>query len=110
MGEGSLGRGPVTIGFESDARRWLVSGRVQGVGYRAFAARTARSLGLTGGASNLPNGTVLVVAEGPAHALDRLEAALWEGPRFARVQRVESSGATPEEIRGAFDAEFRRER
>ncbi len=97
-------------GFDTEARRWLVSGRVQGVGYRAFAARTARGLGLNGGASNLPDGRVLVVAEGPAHALDRLEAALWDGPRFARVQRVEAGNATAEECRGAYDAEFRRER
>ena len=100
----------MSTGFDSEARRWLVSGRVQGVGYRAFAARTARGLGLTGGASNLSDGQVLVVAEGPAHALDRLEAALWEGPRFARVQRVEASGATPDDAQGAFDAEFGRER
>jgi acylphosphatase len=100
----------VSDGFENDARRWLVSGRVQGVGYRAFAARTARGLGLSGGASNLPDGRVLVVAEGPAHALDRLEAALWEGPRFARVQKIETSGATRDEVHASFDAEFRRER
>lgn len=96
----------MTDGFGSGARRWVVSGRVQGVGYRAFAARTARGLGLSGGASNLSDGRVLVVAEGPVHALDRLEAALWEGPRFARVQRIEASDASPEEVRGAFDAEF----
>jgi len=100
----------VSTGFETEVRRWLVSGRVQGVGYRAFAARTARGLGLTGGASNLPDGRVVVVAEGPAHALDRLEAALWEGPRFARVQRVEQGAATLAEALGAFDAEFRSER
>lgn len=97
-------------GFDAAARRWLVSGRVQGVGYRAFAARTARGLGLTGGASNLPDGRVLVVAEGPLHALDRLEAALWEGPRFARVQSVEASPASLADALGAFDAEFRTER
>jgi acylphosphatase len=97
----------VSGGFETEARRWLVSGRVQGVGYRAFAARTARGLGLSGGASNLPDGRVLVVAEGPSHALDRLEAALWEGPRFSRVQLVEPSAASPGETRAAFDAEFR---
>jgi acylphosphatase len=94
-------------GFEVEARRWLVSGRVQGVGYRAFAARTARGLGLSGGASNLPDGRVLVVAEGAAHALDRLEAALWDGSRFARVQRVESAPASHDETLAAFDAEFR---
>ena len=96
----------MTDGFGTEARRWVVSGRVQGVGYRAFAARTARGLGLSGGASNLPDGRVLVVAEGPVHALDRLEAALWEGPRFARVQTIETSAASLEEVRGAFDAEF----
>lgn len=93
-------------GFEVEARRWLVSGRVQGVGYRAFAARTARGLGLSGGATNLPDGRVLVVAEGAAHALDRLEAALWDGPRFARVQRVEAAPASHDETLAAYDAEF----
>lgn len=97
-------------GFECSARRWLVSGRVQGVGFRAFAARTARGLELNGGVSNLPDGRVLVVAEGPQHALDRLESALWEGPRFARVQNVETSPAAPDEVVAGFDAEFRRER
>lgn len=100
----------MSSGFETQARRWLVSGRVQGVGYRAFAARTARGLGLTGGASNLPDGRVLVVAQGPAHALDRLEAALWDGPRFARVQRVEPGPSSPDEVAASFDAEFRPER
>lgn len=94
-------------GFESGARRWVVTGRVQGVGYRAFAARTGRGLGLDGGASNLPDGRVLVVAAGPVHALERLEASLWEGPRFARVQRVEAAEASPAEALGGFDAEFR---
>ena len=100
----------MTFGFESEARRWLVSGRVQGVGYRAFAARMARGLGLNGGVSNLSDGRVLVVAEGPSHAIERFEAALWEGPRFSRVQNVEAAAASLEEVRGAFDAEFRRER
>jgi acylphosphatase len=62
---------------------------VQGVGYRAFAARAARALHLTGGAANLDDGRVEVVAQGPQHALVRLEAALSEGSRFARVDRVE---------------------
>ncbi len=94
-------------GFDTETRKWLVSGRVQGVGYRAFAARTGRGLGLSGGASNLPDGRVLVVAQGPSHALDRLEAALWDGPRFARVQRVEAAPSSPDEAAASFDAEFR---
>lgn len=75
-------------GFGKVARRWVASGRVQGVGYRAFAARAARSLGLAGGASNLSDGRVEVFAEGPEHALDRLEAMLHEGPRPARVDAL----------------------
>lgn len=100
----------MSSGFECAARRWLVAGRVQGVGYRAFAARTARGLGLVGGVSNLPDGRVLVVAEGAEHALERLESALWEGPRFARVQSVEAAPAAPDEVLASFDAEFRRDR
>jgi acylphosphatase len=76
-------------GWDLSARRFRVSGRVQGVGYRAFAARAARALRLSGGASNLDDGRVEVVAQGPAHALERLEAALGEGSRLARVDRVE---------------------
>lgn len=94
-------------GFDAETRKWFVSGRVQGVGYRAFAARAGRGLGLSGGASNLPDGRVLVVAHGPAHALDRLEGALWDGPRFARVQHVEPSPSSPDEAGASFDAEFR---
>jgi acylphosphatase len=88
-------------------RRFLVSGRVQGVGYRAFAARVARSLRLAGGATNLDDGTVEVIAEGPAHALDRLEAALAEGSRLARIDRivVESLAASTPGAAG-YDVEF----
>ncbi len=75
-------------GWEVAARRFLVSGRVQGVGYRAFAAWAGRSLGLSGTASNLADGSVKVEARGPLHALERLEAALWEGPRLSRVETV----------------------
>lgn len=88
-------------------RRFVVSGRVQGVGYRAFAARVARSLRLAGGATNLDDGMVEVIAQGPAHALDRLEAALAEGSRLARVDRivVESLTAPTPEAAG-YDVEF----
>ena len=76
-------------GWEGAARRFTISGRVQGVGYRAFAARVARALKLRGGARNLDDGRVEVVASGAGHALDRLEAALGEGPRLSRVSRVD---------------------
>ena len=74
--------------------RYLVSGMVQGVGFRWFVARHARTLGLTGYARNLPNGSVEVVAEGPEEALPALEELLRRGPASAQVDRVERSTET----------------
>jgi acylphosphatase len=54
----------------------LVSGRVQGVGYRAWARDQMRALGLTGSATNLPDGRVEVVAEGPRATCEQLLAAM----------------------------------
>ena len=71
-----------------DGRHYRVEGRVQGVGYRAFAYREAQSLGLAGSVRNLRDGSVEVVAWGPAAALAELEARLREGPRWGRVERI----------------------
>jgi acylphosphatase len=68
-----------------------VSGMVQGVGFRWFVARHARSLGLSGYARNLPDGRVEVVVNGPERALPDLEQLLRTGPAYARVERVERS-------------------
>ena len=68
------------------ATRFLVSGIVQGVGYRFFAARAARSLGIRGFVRNLPDGRVEVVATGPEDALRQLEEALRRGPAGALVE------------------------
>ena len=71
-------------------RRYLVTGMVQGVGFRWYVARHARGLGLAGFARNLADGRVEVVASGTdATALARLEAVLREGPAHARVEQVE---------------------
>ncbi len=93
-------------GWRVATRRFVVMGRVQGVGYRAFAARAARALHLTGGASNLDDGRVEVVARGPVHALDRLEAALSEGSRFARVDRVDAEPVEGLPADTSWEAEF----
>ncbi len=69
---------------------WIVRGRVQGVGFRWFVQRSARVLGLTGWAKNLPDGSVQVAARGPAKALDSLREALESGPRWSRVDSVET--------------------
>jgi acylphosphatase len=68
----------------------VVSGHVQGVGYRWFVRELAASAGLAGSVRNLPDGRVEVVVEGPAEALDDLLAAL-DGPRApGAVTRVDS--------------------
>src|SRR5262245_24781175 len=61
------------------ATRFLVSGRVQGVGYRLFAVRAARGLGITGFARNLDNGQVEVVGQGSEEDLRRFEAPSGRG-------------------------------
>ena len=71
------------------ARRWIVRGQVQGVGFRWFVGREANRLGLGGFARNLPDGTVEVVSQGDEAALDVLEQALARGPAAARVAAVE---------------------
>jgi len=73
------------------AARFLVRGRVQGVGFRWFVWKTAERLGLGGLARNLPDGSVEVVAEGPGPALEQLAQALQRGPPLAQVERVERS-------------------
>jgi acylphosphatase len=70
-------------------RRYLVRGRVQGVGFRWFVARTARKLGLTGHARNLPDGSVEVVASGEPAGLEHLAHELAKGPPGAVVAGVE---------------------
>jgi len=70
--------------------RCLVSGRVQGVFFRASARQQAEQLNLTGYAHNLPDGRVEVVAFGDQLALKKLESWLSQGPEMADVSRVVS--------------------
>jgi len=82
--------------------RFVVSGRVQGVFFRASTREEAQRLGLTGHARNLPDGTVEVVACGDDAALEQLERWLALGPPLAQVIRVERSAAditVPERFR-----------
>ena len=65
-----------------------IEGRVQGVGYRWWAVREARGLGLAGWARNRADGSVEVLAIGAPDAVDALEAACHEGPASARVTQV----------------------
>ena len=73
------------------ARKYLISGRVQGVGYRFFAERWANQLGVCGYVKNCWDGNVEVYAIGDAVALEELKRHLAEGPRSARVTGIEES-------------------
>ena len=79
---------------EQVAARFVVSGRVQGVGFRAATRREAQRLGLDGHAVNLPDGRVEVLAQGAARSLEALAEWLQRGPPLARVERVERTAAS----------------
>lgn len=84
--------------------RWIVSGRVQGVGFRWFVLRRAEPLGVHGWVRNLSDGRVEIVAAGPAAAISALDAAVRSGPRFGRVDGVESTEYPHEvDIPNAFE-------
>jgi|AACY02.3.fsa_nt_gi Acylphosphatases len=78
----------------------LISGRVQGVGYRAFARRHAIDLGLAGSAENLADGRVEIVAEGPRSELEQLLVFLRRGPVHASVASIERHWAQGGGLRG----------
>ena len=79
--------------METQAKRFFVSGRVQGVGFRFFAERTAASLGVGGYVKNLFDGRVEVYAIGSAEQMEALKSALQRGPRMAAVDRVDEEEA-----------------
>jgi len=73
------------------ARRFLVRGRVQGVGFRWFVERQAHVLGIAGWVRNNADGAVEVFAQGTREQINHLQAQLMQGPRAARVDQVEQS-------------------
>jgi acylphosphatase len=73
----------------------FVSGRVQGVFFRAECARVAREHGVSGFARNLADGRVEAVFEGPAGAVDAMVAWCHAGPKWAGVESVEVSNEEP---------------
>jgi acylphosphatase len=79
----------------TQARRFLVHGRVHGVGFRWFVEREAHILQIAGWVRNNPDGTVEVLAIGTRDQLAGLRSRLQEGPRAARVDRVEEFEAEP---------------
>ena len=78
------------------AKRWFISGGVQGVGFRYFVQHKASALGLSGWARNLDDGRVEVYAWGTPDRLSDLAAALHAGPTMAHVRGVEEQDAEPD--------------
>lgn len=92
---------------ERCARRFLVGGIVQGVGYRFFAQGAAERLGLTGYAKNLRDGRVEVYAIGSKQLLTDLRRELERGPAAAAVSEVRESDAVVEtRFEGGFSIEY----
>lgn len=73
------------------ARKYRISGRVQGVGFRYFAEHAAHELGLCGYVRNCSDGSVEAYAIGDSAALDEFRVRLARGPRSARVMSVDES-------------------
>ena len=90
------------------ARRFLVRGRVQGVGFRWFVEREAHTLGIAGWVRNNSDSSVEVLAQGTRDQLSGLRSRLQQGPRAARVDDVQESeakavpGLTTFRIEGAW--------
>jgi len=82
------------------ARRLTVTGRVQGVGFRYFAVRAARDVGVVGWVRNLPDGSVETVAQGEPAAVDRYVEKLREGPPAGRVTQLRMEEVST----GGFDS------
>jgi acylphosphatase len=77
------------------ARRFLIGGRVQGVGFRMFAEARAAAEGVHGYVRNLPDGRVEALVEGDQESVDRIELALRRGPAGARVESFEVDVVEP---------------
>jgi acylphosphatase len=84
------------------ARRYLIDGHVQGVGFRYFTEDVASREGISGWVRNLPDGRVEAEIEGDAEAVERFERAIRRGPRGARVDQVDVFDDVPSGSRSGF--------
>jgi acylphosphatase len=87
------------------ARRFLISGDVQGVGYRFFAQRAAARHQVVGYVKNLPDGRVEALAEGAPTQVEAFKHDLATGPRFGRVDHVEELNLDPSGTYSSFRIE-----
>ena len=86
--------------------RAVVTGRVQGVGYRCFAQRLAVAFGLVGYVRNISDGSVELVASGSREYLEQLVGQLWVGPPSSRVEGVTTEWAAPGSDSRSFHIRF----
>jgi acylphosphatase len=92
--------------YAENAIRGIVSGRVQGVGFRYTTRGLAQELGLAGWVRNLPNGAVEVWAQGPNEAVDQLRTLLEHGPRGSFVNSVKFEAVDPDLTLEGFEIRF----
>lgn len=88
------------------ARRFIVKGRVQGVGFRFFAVQAARRAGVTGTVRNLRDGSVEAIAEGTLGKLEAFRLELANGPSFSRVTSVDEQEIQPTNRYTDFDVSY----
>jgi acylphosphatase len=82
------------------AKRLVIEGRVQGVGYRDWLVAKAQRLGVAGWVRNLPDGTVEALIYGELDSVEELARACRRGPRMASVTRIEEDWADPPDTPG----------
>ena len=88
------------------ARRFIVRGRVQGVGFRYFAIRAARQAGVVGSVRNLADGTVEAIAEGSVEAMAEFRSEMEQGPSYGHVERVDEMEIRPTGRYSGFDVVY----
>lgn len=86
-----------------ESKHFVITGRVQGVSFRANACKKAQNLGLRGWVRNLPDGRVEALALGAAAELESFERWLWQGPEQADVTNVEVESTANEALEGQLE-------
>ena len=84
------------------SKRYIISGRVQGVGFRYFTQRVAGQHGISGWVRNTPDGRVEIEAEGDASGLREFESRISTGPAGARVDHVDITEGTVRSVPAEF--------
>jgi len=84
-------------------RRYVIIGRVQGVGFRYFTRGAALREGVYGWVRNVPDGNVEIEAEGEAEAMERFEHRIRQGPSGARIDHVDASESVPSHHNTGFE-------